>query len=199
MRTNIVVKSIVSTDLFVAYYYFYHDHLNWAILTLSLVLIPGWIVSFFSLYWLVEDNDGKRPSVAVVLLHLLCLAPVWRYFHTIKALINQRPSATGKFKESLSDVSMLRLIEGILESAPQLMLQLYIIMTGTVQTDFVAALCAAFSMVSISWGLVSYVRALRRAYGTKQMSRTAVFIYFLWVCICHLEKQSIQKIWCEKM
>ena len=32
---------------------------------------------------------------------------------------------------------MLRLIEGILESSPQLMLQLYIIMTGTEQTDIV--------------------------------------------------------------
>ena len=50
-------------------------------------------------------------------------------------MFTQRPSATGKFLESHTDVCMLRLIEGILESSPQLMLQLYIIMTGTEQTD----------------------------------------------------------------
>ena len=129
--------------------------------------------------WGYTDNY-ERPKRA----NKLCLAPVWRYWHTLKALIDQRPSATGYFRESLSDVSMLRLIEGILESAPQLMLQLYIIMTGTVQTDAVAWICAAFSMISISWGLVSYVRALRRAYGSQEnseMSRCAVFMYFLWV------------------
>jgi Ca2+/Na+ antiporter len=76
--------------------------------------------------------------------------------------------------------------QGILESAPQLLLQLYIIMSGTDETNLAAAISAAFSMISIAWGLASYVRALRKAFSRTQenhMSRIAVFVYFLWVNI----------------
>ena len=45
------------------------------------------------------------------LMHLLCLAPLWRYYHTLQALIYKRPTPTGTYNESLRDVSMLRLIE----------------------------------------------------------------------------------------
>ena len=44
-------------------------------------------------------------------MHLLCLAPLWRYYHTLQALIYKRPTPTGTYNESLRDVSMLRLIE----------------------------------------------------------------------------------------
>ena len=40
-------------------------------------------------------------------------------------------------------------------------------------------------MLSIAWSLASYVRALRRTFGQNpeatEMTRPAVFIYFLWV------------------
>ena len=79
-----MITSIKSTDIFVAIYYLHHDHLNWAVLTLSLVIVPSWVVSFFSLWWLIEDKDGERPSAFVILLHLFGLAPIWRYYHTLK-------------------------------------------------------------------------------------------------------------------
>ncbi|CAG5090656.1 Oidioi.mRNA.OKI2018_I69.PAR.g12677.t1.cds [Oikopleura dioica] len=174
----------ISTDIVVAYFYFTNDHFYWGIITLLLVLVPGWIVAFFSLYWLVEDQ--RKPSPMVIFLHIICCGPLWRYWQAFNALRYQRPTFTGTFSEALSDVSMLRLIEGILESAPQLMLQMYIIISKTGDDEdktLVAALVSAtFSMVSISWGMASYARALRKAAPetTGQMTKKGVFFYFLW-------------------
>jgi len=64
------------------------------------------------------------------------------------------------------------------------MLQLYIIITNAASNTFWAALISAtFSMISISWGMASYARALRKASPetSGQMTRKAVFFYFLWV------------------
>ena len=144
------------------------------------------------------------------LMHLLCLAPLWRYYHTLQALIYKRPTPTGTYNESLRDVSMLRLIEvgfwnflravgqrtfpkyyfwilnqGVCESTPQLILQLYIIMSGTHETDFMAIVSSTFSVISVGWGLAAYTRALRKAYSVeskhREMTRPAVLVNFLWV------------------
>jgi len=71
------------------------------------------------------------------------------------------------------------------------MLQMYIIITnGAANTFWAALISATFSMISISWGMASYARALRKASPetTGQMSRKAVFFYFLWVVIYNNNK-----------
>ena len=110
----------ISTDIIVAYFYFTNDHLWWGLITLLLVLLPGWIVAFFSIYWLIEDK--RKPTPLIIFLHIICCGPLWRYYQAFNALRYQRPTFTGTFSEALSDVSMLRLIEGILESAPQVVI-----------------------------------------------------------------------------
>ena len=69
----------IVTDILVAFFYFYHDHYNWGFLTLVLIIIPGWIVSFFSWYWQKEDADQK-VTFKVIFVHLFCLAPLWESF-----------------------------------------------------------------------------------------------------------------------
>ena len=67
------------------------------------------------------------------------------------------------------------------------MLQMYIIISKTGDDEdktLVAALVSAtFSMISISWGMASYARALRKAAPetSGQMTKKGVFFYFLWV------------------
>jgi len=109
----------------------------------------------------------------------LCLAPLWRYYHTLIALVRQEAGPLGTYSESLRDVSMLRLIEGVCEATPQLILQLYIVLKGTKQTDIVALVSCFFSLISVSWGVASYTRALRKAYH-EEMSRASVFVNFAW-------------------
>ena len=65
---------------------------------------------------------------------------------------------------------MLRLFETFLESAPQLVLQLYILAYNRdfdEDKDWLTAFAACISLVSLSTSLVSYSKALRDASGTK--------------------------------
>ncbi|CAK7289552.1 XK-related protein 4 [Vulpes lagopus] len=95
--------------------------------------------------------SGKRRSASCSfciwllqsLIHILQLGQIWRYFHTIYLGIRSRQSGENdrwrfywKMVYEYADVSMLHLLATFLESAPQLVLQLCII----VQTHRLQAL-----------------------------------------------------------
>nr|XP_025042047.1 uncharacterized protein LOC102447348 [Pelodiscus sinensis] len=79
-----------------------------------------------------------------------------------------------------ADVSMLHLLATFLESAPQLVLQLCIVVqTRTLQA--LQGLTAAASLVSLAWALASYQKALRDSRDDKKpISYMAVIIQFCW-------------------
>uniref|UniRef100_H0V1F4 XK-related protein n=1 Tax=Cavia porcellus TaxID=10141 RepID=H0V1F4_CAVPO len=121
------------------------------------------------------------------LIHILQLGQIWRYFHTIYLGIRSRQSGENdrwrfywKMVYEYADVSMLHLLATFLESAPQLVLQLCII----VQTHSLQALqgfTAAASLVSLAWALASYQKALRDSRDDKKpISYMAVIIQFCW-------------------
>ncbi|XP_031297481.2 XK-related protein 4 [Camelus dromedarius] len=121
------------------------------------------------------------------LIHILQLGQIWRYFHTIYLGIRSRQSGENdrwrfywKMVYECADVSMLHLLATFLESAPQLVLQLCII----VQTHSLQALqgfTAAASLVSLAWALASYQKALRDSRDDKKpISYMAVVIQFCW-------------------
>ncbi|XP_054980941.1 XK-related protein 4 [Sorex araneus] len=121
------------------------------------------------------------------LIHVLQLGQIWRYFHTIYLGIRSRQSGENerwrfywKMVYEYADVSMLHLLATFLESAPQLVLQLCII----VQTHSLLALqgfTAAASLVSLAWALASYQKALRDSRDDKKpISYMAMLIQFCW-------------------
>ncbi|XP_055965295.1 LOW QUALITY PROTEIN: XK-related protein 4 [Sorex fumeus] len=121
------------------------------------------------------------------LIHVLQLGQIWRYFHTIYLGIRSRQSGENerwrfywKMVYEYADVSMLHLLATFLESAPQLVLQLCII----VQTHSLLALqgfTAAASLVSLAWALASYQKALRDSRDDKQpVGYLAMLIQFCW-------------------
>ncbi|XP_054841420.1 XK-related protein 4 [Eublepharis macularius] len=121
------------------------------------------------------------------LIHLLQLGQIWRYFHTIYLGIRSRQSGENdrwrfywKMVYEYADVSMLHLLATFLESAPQLVLQLCIVVqTRTLQA--LQGLTAAASLVSLAWALASYQKALRDSRDDKKpISYMAVIIQFCW-------------------
>ncbi|KAM8811867.1 XK-related protein 4 [Eudromia elegans] len=121
------------------------------------------------------------------LVHILQLGQVWRYFHTIYLGIRSRRSGENdrwrfywKMVYEYADVSMLHLLATFLESAPQLVLQLCIVVqTRTLQA--LQGLTAAASLVSLAWALASYQKALRDSRDDKKpISYMAVIIQFCW-------------------
>uniref|UniRef100_A0A8B9VTJ9 XK-related protein n=1 Tax=Anas zonorhyncha TaxID=75864 RepID=A0A8B9VTJ9_9AVES len=139
------------------------------------------------------NRGGRSASCAFCvwllqsLVHILQLGQVWRYFHTIYLGIRSRRSGENdrwrfywKMVYEYADVSMLHLLATFLESAPQLVLQLCIVVqTRTLQA--LQGLTAAASLVSLAWALASYQKALRDSRDDKKpISYMAVIIQFCW-------------------
>ncbi|NP_001027478.1 XK-related protein 4 [Xenopus tropicalis] len=121
------------------------------------------------------------------LIHILQLGQIWRYFHTIYLGIRSRRSGENdrwrfywKMVYEYADVSMLHLLATFLESAPQLVLQLCIVVQ-TRSLQALQGLTAAASLVSLAWALASYQKALRDSRDDKKpISYMAVIIQFCW-------------------
>ncbi|XP_069813673.1 XK-related protein 4 isoform X1 [Dendropsophus ebraccatus] len=121
------------------------------------------------------------------LIHILQLGQLWRYFHTIYLGIRSRQSGENdrwrfywKMVYEYADVSMLHLLATFLESAPQLVLQLCIVVQ-TRSLQAIQGLTAAASLVSLAWALASYQKALRDSRDDKKpISYMAVIIQFCW-------------------
>ncbi|XP_063307456.1 XK-related protein 4 [Pelobates fuscus] len=121
------------------------------------------------------------------LIHILQLGQIWRYFHTIYLGIRSRRSGVNdrwrfywKMVYECADVSMLHLLATFLESAPQLVLQLCIVVQ-TRSLQALQGLTAAASLVSLAWALASYQKALRDSRDDKKpISYMAVIIQFCW-------------------
>lgn len=113
---------------------------------------------------------------------LLQLGPILRYVDSLIygiKFLRSKPNSRErrKYYEYMvyedTDASMLRLFECFMEAAPQLILQLYILLPryplepssyGLVLTQLAAV---ATSLISLSWSLVSYQRSLRMSLRDK--------------------------------
>uniref|UniRef100_A0A3B4AEL3 XK-related protein n=2 Tax=Periophthalmus magnuspinnatus TaxID=409849 RepID=A0A3B4AEL3_9GOBI len=137
--------------------------------------------------------EARRPAyrccvwVCQSVIHILQLGQVWRYFHTIYLGIRSRRSSDSehwrfhwRMVYEFADVSMLHLLATFLESAPQLVLQLCIIIQ-TYKLQPVQGMTAAASLVSLAWALASYQKSLRESREDKRsMSYLGVSLQFCW-------------------
>ncbi|XP_055490036.1 LOW QUALITY PROTEIN: XK-related protein 4 [Leucoraja erinacea] len=138
-----------------------------------------------------KSNKASSCSFCVWLLqsiiHILQLGQLWRYLRTIYLGIRSRQSGgldRWRFYWNMvyeyADVSMLHLLATFLESAPQLVLQLCIVIQSH-RLEALQGLTAAASLVSLSWALASYQKALRDSRNDKKpISYLAVIIQFCW-------------------
>ncbi|EDO39431.1 predicted protein, partial [Nematostella vectensis] len=86
------------------------------------------------------------------------------------------------FLSQWRDICMLRLLEAYLESAPQLVLQLYILSYRRrfdMNSDLITAIAAACSLVSLAWAIVAYQKSLRDVF-CDNVSWTGFFLQVMW-------------------
>ncbi|XP_068604769.1 XK-related protein 4 isoform X1 [Brachionichthys hirsutus] len=142
----------------------------------------------------VGGSGGRRPACVSFsvwfgqsVIHILQLGQIWRYFRTLYlGLLSRRSGEAERWHYywrmvfEFADVSMLHLLATFLESAPQLVLQLCIVIQ-THKLHAVQGLTAAASLVSLAWALASYQKALRESRSDKKpISYLAVIIQFCW-------------------
>ncbi|KAF3860819.1 hypothetical protein F7725_001074 [Dissostichus mawsoni] len=120
-------------------------------------------------------------------LHVLQLGQVWRYIHALYLGAQSRWHRSGPLHHfhwrlmfESADITMLRLLEAFLKSAPQLVLQLSIMIHGNIVHPL-QGLSASASLVSLAWMIASYQKVLRDSRDDKlSMSYKAVITQMLW-------------------
>nr|XP_045013323.1 XK-related protein 7 [Jaculus jaculus] len=122
------------------------------------------------------------------LVHLLQLGQVWRYLRALYLGLQSRWRGERLRRHfywrmlfESADVSMLRLLETFLRSAPQLVLQLSLLVLRGQQPDVLTALSISASLVSLAWTLASYQKVLRDSRDDKRpLSYKGAVAQVLW-------------------
>ncbi|XP_077991539.1 XK-related protein 6-like [Glandiceps talaboti] len=186
----------LATDLLLSVQYYRHDDYWWCGLTFGFIFVPSIITQAFSIRWyhvdLKEDQGdgdtvGKKTSTCKEwffwgFLHIFQLGPLNRYIMTLWYGWRSRsdPQHYYKMVFEYRDVTMLRLLESFMESAPQLVLQLYI-MTRQQEAHWLTATSACVSLVSLAWALAAYHKALRESRDDKEnISYVGIVFQMTW-------------------
>ncbi|KPP62949.1 XK-related protein 7-like [Scleropages formosus] len=158
---------------------------RWCALTLLFVAVPSAVVQVLSFRWFLHDFSESRSSAGGGAA--TPLSQVWRYLHTLYLGAQSRWQGDGDRRRrhlrllfESADVSVLRLLESFLKSAPQLVLQLSIALHSH-QVLPLQGLCVLAALVSLSWTVASYQKVLRECRDDKApLSYKAVLVQALW-------------------
>ena len=208
------------TDIVVTvFHYSNHDYWYFS-LTITFIAVPTLIMTIMSLRWYILDSKdphslpvSKTQWVLRVIFLTLQLGPVMRYIDSIlygfkfRKLNEEKQKAARRYFQYMiyedTDATMLRLFECFMEAAPQLVLQMTVMIikmpeknrdwTGTKRTFFIVLIIKTFfyfflvmaqsisiiaSLVSLSWCLVTYLRILRMSLASKQNMTWPVSLIF---------------------
>uniref|UniRef100_A0A8C6U4J4 XK-related protein n=1 Tax=Neogobius melanostomus TaxID=47308 RepID=A0A8C6U4J4_9GOBI len=160
----------IVTDISLTLTFYQEEHHLWAGLTLGFIVLGLLVSQIFSYAWFWDDMNDF-----LITLHTFGLGVFIRYYQLLKkgfAVLwitshmhteEERREKHQKLFCMATDLSMLKMFETFLESAPQLLLQVYIVLLGHRKNSILQYLSMAFSFISIAWSLVDYRRCLRRS------------------------------------
>ncbi|XP_048882718.1 XK-related protein 8-like [Brienomyrus brachyistius] len=133
-------------------------------------------------------NAGRelliRGKWSLTAAHLALLAVPLRYANilkiSIKSFHGENSLLEGEAVYQNHDLSLLRLFETFLESAPQLVFMIFIIIQKK-QVDFITSLKTAGSVASIALSVAMYHRCMRSFLPEKSnQGYVSSLVYFLW-------------------
>nr|XP_023650163.1 XK-related protein 9 [Paramormyrops kingsleyae]XP_023650164.1 XK-related protein 9 [Paramormyrops kingsleyae] len=186
----------IIADVWVAGQYFSNGNFVWGSLTLLFVL-NGFVCSqVFSYAWFCDDlaavtSTGRNCRLSLVVLHVLQLGIFTRYQQHLKMACRVLWTKEYDWYDEdelhlqlfgqAADLSMLRLFETFLESAPQLVLQLYVVL-GHDQRSIIQYISIVGSFFNIAWATVDYWRCFRRSMPnlSEMPPGAALLVYLLY-------------------
>ncbi|XP_053571090.1 XK-related protein 9 [Bombina bombina] len=166
----------IGADFWIAMKYFQQELYLFGLLTIFFMLFSTIIVQVFSYMWFKDDCAEERSLKWVLIVHLFLAGTILRYWYAVyygyQATLStaKRKSDDGVNKKAvyvMTDLSMLRCFKTYLESTPQLILQLYILMEhGQISLIQYASIMLSFG--SVSWSTVDYQMSLRKSLPGKK-------------------------------
>ncbi|KAK3919000.1 XK-related protein 6 [Frankliniella fusca] len=164
----VTIVAHLVTDIILILSYYLAGHKFWAFSTVALALIPALTIQAFSIRWHVLDNAA---SLSKWLNHCCLLGVFFRHVDALQTGLEARRSGDVADFQSLfhqqSDISMLQLFESFMKSAPQLVLQLYIMIQVQDWGPW-TGMSAGASLISLAWAMAVYTHAMRQARPDKQ-------------------------------
>lgn len=189
-------------DIAVAYLHYTNGDIVYFILTLIFIIVPALTMTCFSIRWYIQDlkmmDKKNRPSRLKWIMRGILLAfqlgPLLRYIdslmYAIKGLKTKDKQNEFYYQKMIfedTDAALLRLFEAFMEAAPQLVLQIYILVKNSPHEsdDTLIVIVQGFSifasLFSLSWALAYYHRSLRISLPEKQnISWKGTIVQLLW-------------------
>ncbi|XP_041046155.1 XK-related protein 9 [Carcharodon carcharias] len=181
----VLYSADIATDLWVAAVYLFEGHFIWCVLVLTVTLVSAVILQSFSWTWYKDDEErqqdhseteGSHNQVCkcgcswLLVIHIFQMGIPMRFIKALmlgyKAAIKQKDTHMDAIYAA-TDLSMLRLFEAFLETAPQLVLQTFILLVST-DRDYVKYGSVIVSCMSISWATLDYYAALKKSLPAQQ-------------------------------
>ncbi|KAG8441943.1 hypothetical protein GDO86_010939 [Hymenochirus boettgeri] len=172
----------IGADVWITLKYFQEGLYLFSSLTVFFIIISNLVVNVFSYAWFkddcAEENNIRLKWVCVA--HVFLSGTFVRYWYVVKygyraAMISHSKAdsieANKRAVDSMTDLSMLRCFKTFLESTPQLILQIYILMEHG-EITLVQYASIIFSVSSISWSTVDYYMSLRNSLEDKKKIRS---------------------------
>lgn len=129
------------TDIAVAIFHYLNQDFWYSALTATFIIVPNSMISIISFRWYLSDSQqenanevGRFQWALRILFHVFQVGPILRYYESLQFGLRFKESRNQEEKKKVymrmiyedADATMLRLFESFMESAPQLMLQMYI-------------------------------------------------------------------------
>lgn len=194
----------VVMDVMLAYFFYAEQKMAYFYWTVAFVALPSLTMTAFSMRWYLVDADEKNsPPVSCkqwtlrLIFLMLQMGPILRYIDSLRYAIksnkhkNNARTQVFYYKRMIfedADATLLRLFECFMEAAPQLVLQMYIFTqnpnVGTkplTSIEILQLLSMFSSLLSMSWALAAYQRALRFSLEEKvNMTWCGTFFQVIW-------------------
>ncbi|XP_069816080.1 XK-related protein 9 [Dendropsophus ebraccatus] len=179
----------IGVDLWISIKYFQQELYLFGLLTIFFALASTLIVQAFSYSWFKDDSavHSHGSMKYVLLFHVFLAGTLLRYWYAVKhgyqaTYKHGRQKCEEETKKQavydMTDLSMLRFFKTYLESTPQLLLQLYILMELG-QITILQYISILVSVFSISWSTVDYQMSLRKSLpGTKGISMGLPLLFY---------------------
>ncbi|NWV21171.1 XKR9 protein, partial [Origma solitaria] len=187
----------IGVDFWVASKYFCQGQYSWSILILCFRGLSSLITQIFSYEWFKNDWEGTDTGKLklVFLVHLFQCGIFIRYWFALKyghqAAFKQTSSRDASETDisnfiqkqaidAVTDINMLRVFKTFLETTPQLLLQIYILMEHhKINLYQYAAIVMSFCGISLS--MVDYQISLRKSLPDKDEFRvSSKFMYLFY-------------------